>query len=142
LNVSEEVATWLVSRPQGPAAWVESQVRQAMQGGGSTAPAGDVRAAVLAVLREQEAALAAAVAARVNGSAAPPVSTAAPAAPPEPPPDACTELLAQIEGRDPAAARRAAALTRYPQLVEAVARDLVSIARAEEMAQEADSRRR
>ena len=59
-------------------------------------------------------------------------------APPLPP--SIQEGLEELRARDPEAATRADALKRYPQLVEALARGLISIDRAEAMAVEADSR--
>lgn len=49
-------------------------------------------------------------------------------------------VLPSLDHLDPAVAARAVALARYPQLVDAVARELVSIDRAEAMALEADQR--
>lgn len=48
--------------------------------------------------------------------------------------------LPSLDHLDREVARRALQLSRYPQLVEAVARELVSIDRAEAMAAEADQR--
>ncbi len=48
--------------------------------------------------------------------------------------------LALAESLEPAVRERLAALIRYPQLVDAVARGYVSVDRAEEMAEEADAR--
>ncbi len=50
--------------------------------------------------------------------------------------------LALTESMAPELRQRVVALIRYPQLVDAVARGYVSVERAEEMAEEADSRAR
>ncbi len=49
--------------------------------------------------------------------------------------------LALAVSLDPKIRQRVAALIRYPQLVDAVARGYVSVERAEEMAEEADARK-
>lgn len=49
--------------------------------------------------------------------------------------------LALAETLDPAIRERVAALIRYPQMVDAVARGYISVERAEEMAAEADARK-
>lgn len=49
--------------------------------------------------------------------------------------------LALAQTLEPAVRDRVAALIRYPQLVDAVARGYVSVERAEEMAEEADARK-
>ena len=48
--------------------------------------------------------------------------------------------LALTESLEPAVRARLTALIRYPQLIDAVARGYVTVERAEEMAQEADTR--
>lgn len=49
--------------------------------------------------------------------------------------------LALAQSLEPHIRERVAALIRYPQLVDAVARGYVTVARAEEMAEEADARK-
>lgn len=49
--------------------------------------------------------------------------------------------LALAQSLDPQIRDRVAALIRYPQLVDAVARGYVTVERAEEMAEEADARK-
>jgi hypothetical protein len=143
MELPEEIIDWLYSRPEGPASFVQAAVRQVMQHD----PHSVVTEAIREFNRVHEAELARGIVASLTqgGTSSPaPATPAATASQPQSPApsDECQILLQQIEARDPDAARRAAALTRYPQLVEAVARDLVSIVRAEEMAAEADSRSR
>ena len=49
--------------------------------------------------------------------------------------------LALAESLEPKLRERVAALIRYPQMVDAVARGYISVERAEEMAAEADARK-
>lgn len=148
MALSPALLAWVKSRPEGVDACIEAALKKAMD----TPRPDQVAATIAQVLRAQESQLTAALVAAVvgqsagSGSVAPTVDpNASPWAPKPPPPppvvNADTEaMLRQIEGRDPAVGKRAAALVRYPQLVEAVAKDLVSIERAEEMASEADAR--
>lgn len=142
LTVPADVAAWLRQRPEGPAAFVEAAVRQAMQGGQEARIAAALREVLQEHHRRQDVELAGTLARTVSSLLAGPSPSGPAAPPPVPPGPDCQPLLDQIKARDPQAAARAARLTRYPQLVEAVARELVSIERAESMAEEADARKR
>lgn len=62
-------------------------------------------------------------------------------APPQPvPQELSAEARQAVESLEPAVRPRAAALARYPQLIDAVTRGYISIDRAEAMAEEADAR--
>ena len=128
LALAADVSEWLAAQPDGGVSFIEGAVREQSK---ALALEARIRTAVASACQDLERALVQKLCA-----GEPPVKKEANAVSPE-----TREALKTIERRDKAEAHRAAALIRYPQLVDAVARELVSIDRAESMALEADARK-
>ncbi|MBI3924238.1 MAG: hypothetical protein HY319_01735 [Armatimonadetes bacterium] len=135
LDLPADVAEWLAAQPGGGAALIEHLIRERMQG--PEVWSRRLLGAFSSALREAEPALLRHLARELWAGG--PAHESAPAAPAPPSPEALRSVQ-DLEAVDPQVAQRAAALARYPQLIDAVARGLVTIDRAEAMAEEADSR--
>lgn len=128
LQLSEEVAGWLAQQPEGGSKLVETLVKQRMAG---PKPWGQkALKRVAEVLREAKLEIVEQLTQEFweEAEAAPTVSAET------------EQQLKELAARDADLGARAKALVRYPQLIDAVFRELVSIERAEMMAEEADAR--
>ncbi|MHB2020689.1 MAG: hypothetical protein ACYCW6_27440 [Candidatus Xenobia bacterium] len=147
LSVPDDVAEWLKAQPDGGGACVTDAVRRRKAGREA------LEANVGSILAEAGKRLADTLwEPLAEPSAASPVKAPSASSAPGDGRKAANQAAAAnaevqaalkiLEARDPAIARRAEALSRYPQLVDVVARGLITIDRAEEMAEEADARAR
>lgn len=121
LQLSPEVADWIESLPPER---LDATFRQMMEN--PEAKAQRILKALEPALARVQMQLAQDIARGLSG--------------PRPTPTLAPALLEALQQLPPEQAARAQALARYPQLVEAVAKGMVPIERAEEMAREADSR--
>lgn len=120
LSLPSEVADWLSSQPGGGEGLVEQLVRERMAGREA------LTHRLVSLLSPAVRELAGRLAQDLWGPQAPSAEAVA--------------ALRELEKVDPSLLERASKLARYPQLIEAVARGLVTIDRAEAMAEEADAR--